>query len=195
MKSYRITFAHDVPKAVTQPENWSMFNRLFNRYRPVLLELFDLARGFNIPYFWYFFEPHVEFTWLSDNDVSSRDFITAIRDVLKKYEITDMRTYDPGNYGDWFCNSEDERQFGSRRHDLCRQWIELYSHYQCAVDQGKGLRKQIERTIHTLCNPLGLTYWDEAKICLSRGVLCLLFRFFNFKTAVWLYTKILRQRY
>jgi len=192
MQSYRITFAHNYSSLKKQPVN---FYELFEVYSPIIWEIYDKARQFSIPYIWHFFEPHVEVTWLSDNDVYSWDFIAAVRDVLAKHKITDMRTCDPGHYGDWFCESEDEREFGSKRHDLCRRWIELYLHYQSAVDQGKGVAKQVERTIHTLCNPLGLNYWDEAKICLSRGVLCLLFILFNFKTAVWIYKTLLRQRY
>lgn len=85
--------------------------------------------------------------------------------------------------------------FGGRRHAICTNWIQNYMQHKDGVDGGKGLEEQVKRTIHTLCNPLGLNYLKEAKICFSRGLICLLFRFFKFSTAVWIYTKVFRQRY
>lgn len=202
MNNYRVTFAHHITEKC---DYWNSnsetiklkFKDLPNLLYPTISLILKEARELGIKYIWFFYEPYVEITWLSDDELVSEELFTKIDEILKAKNIKDVKRRYPvhGNFGDWFCNSDREMEFGAKRHDLCRQWIELYNEYKDAVDDGKGLQHQVRRTIHTLCNPLGLNFLDEARICFWRGILCLLFRFFLFKRAIWIYTKIFRQKY
>ena len=116
--------------------------------------------------------------------------------MLKKEGIKDAKFLRPKNgpCGDWFCTTEREREFGAKRHALCQEWIALYNEYKDVVDSGKGLDAQVDRTIHTLCNPLGLNYKDEYKICFRHGIGCWLFWHFPEKVARWIGKNILRRK-
>ena len=134
------------------------------------------------------------------NPESYLSSLKKIRELCPKYNIEPPKdggwmTPANGSFVDWFCVGENEKEFGGKRHDLSRQFVELYNEYKDSVDNGKGLKEQVKRTIHTICNPLGLNYMDEAYICFSRGLICVLFRFFSFNKAVWIYKNIFRQKY
>lgn len=202
MNNYRVTFSKNNNvnywnNSKLQAESFSYFNELPNVYYPIIKEIIDYAQRNNIKHIWFFYEPHVEITWISDLKHTSRLLIKQIRRICKKHGINNVKVTYPqdGVFADWFCNSDEEREFGAKRHALCAEFVKLYNEYKEPVDNGKGLREQVKRTIHTLCNPLGLNYMDEAYICFSRGLICLLFRFFSFQKAVWIYTKIFRQKY
>jgi len=193
--SYRVTFSLGDSLVM---ENAANINLCPNLYYTIIQEILDHARFWNIEWIWFFYEPYVEITWLSTNKSDSEHFINMIRDVLDDANIKDFKITNSEESGfgpDWFCKSEEEMYFGAKRYSICRQFVELYNDYKRAVDNGKTLKEQIKRTIHGLCNPLGLNYKDEAYICFSRGLICLLFCLFNFKTAVWIYTKIFRQKF
>lgn len=202
MNNYRVTFSSDIDvnywNRNLQAESSINFNKLPNIYYPIINKILTCARNTGlINHIWFFYEPHVEITWLSDNKKTSELFIRQIKRICKQNNINNCKVTRPsaGKFGDWFCLNEREREFGAKRHSLCRQFVELYNEYKDDVDSGKGLEEQVKRTIHTLCNPLGLNYLDEARICFSRGLICLLFRFFSFQKAVWIYTKIFKQKY
>ena len=133
---------------------------------PIIKHIKELARQADITNFWYFYEPCIEITWLSDDSKKSEILFEEIEKYLKSLMIVDYRRKYPkdGEFADWFCCSEEEREFGAKRHSLCSDFVDLYHEYKDSIDNGKGLRKQIERTIHTLCNPLGISYKDEYKL-------------------------------
>lgn len=198
MNNYRITFAHhlQIKKGkLLQAEAYDYFKDSL-KYYPVVEKILEKAKEIGIKDIWFFYEPYIEITWLSDKDQSNELFHAAVQVCLDN-NIDDWKMLTPenGDFGEWFCESEEEREFGAKRYSLCRQFVQLYNKYKEPVDKGKGLRKQVERTIHGLCNPLGLTYWEEAKLCFSRGLICLLFIFLPFEKAVYVYKNVFRQKY
>lgn len=205
MNSYRVTFLHDIEcdywgknKRKLQAESYCNFSELHERYYTIVRHIKDYAKNLGIEYIWHFYEPHIEITWLSTRK-KSRNFIKSIKDILEFYNIKDLHIKLPKNkedtFGDWFCKNEQEKEFGSKVHGKCGEIVDLFWEYKDSIEQGKTKREQVKRTIHRLCNPLGLNYLDEAYICFSRGLICVLFRFFSFNKAVWIYRNIFRQKY
>lgn len=207
MKSFRVNLSlSEEVNYWGDPEASNSFRRVPDKYFSLVERILDFSKSLNykgektIPYIWFFYEPHIEITWVSEHIESSVAILNKIREVCPEYGIEPPKDNEwlkdgKGGFVDWFCESEDEREFGAKRHDLCRQFVELYNEHKESIDKGKGLNKQVERTIHTLCNPLGLNYTEEAKICFSRGLICILFKFFSFSKAVWIYKNIFRQKY
>ena len=194
MQNYRV----NVQSVRFNVNYWKDFQSL-RKFLPALKKIKAWANDCGIRDFWFFFEPFLEITYLCDDKNKACALAMRIEEVVRA-EIDNHATFDhktpiDGNFGDWFCESEKEREFGAKRHSICCDWILNYLEYKESVDNGKGLENQVKRTIHTLCNPLGLNYLQEAKICFSRGLICLLFRFFSFKWAVWIYKNIFRQPY
>ncbi len=201
--AYRITFLHSIEcdywgknKKKLQAESYLNFNTLHTKYFSLIKELETEARKLKIKDFWYFYEPFIEMTWLADEKTSNK-FIEKAKKILEQNNINDLRIHLPeqGWHPDWFCCNDRELEFGAKRHTLSFDFVNLIEQYREDIEKGKGVKEQVKRTIHTICNPLGLNYMDEAYICFSRGLICLLFRFFSFKKAVWIYTKIFRQKY
>lgn len=199
MNNYRIEFLFPDSKVnYYQAESYENFKELAEKYYPIVRHIKGLAWDKNIHNIWHFYEPHVEITWVDrDDDYISNKLFDEIENYLKSIGINDYKRKYPkdGEFSDWFCTSDREREFGAKRHALCSEFVDLYNGYKKDIDEGKGLRKQVERTIHTLCNPLGIDYKTEAKLCFSRGLICLLFCYLSFDNAVWVYRKIFRQEY
>lgn len=193
--NYRITFGSNVNcNYWNKPnQNGVCFKDLPDVFYPTIDKIYKLAEENNIKYIWHFYEPFVEITWISENDV----FLNNIIELLNKnnIKIESIKTPKDGYFIDWFCCNDLEKEFGGKRYSLCADFVKIYNEYKNSVDAGKGLKEQIKRTIHGICNPLGLNYIDECKICFSRGLICLLFSFFSFNRAIWIYTKIFRQKY
>lgn len=173
------------------------FEKIGEFYRNDLFDIFQKALDLGITSFWFFFEPDVEITWLSDDINASFELIRFIDDLCEERDMQLLSVLVPsdGNFADWYCENDEEREFGARRHALCCQMVMLTWFYEDAIKNGKGIKRQTARTIHTLCNPLGLNYNDEGHICLGRFLCAHLFRRMRFKWAVWVYTKIFRCEY
>jgi hypothetical protein len=207
MNNYRVTFSYGDLDSLSHISYWNEskplsktyktnFVDLPNLYWPIIEKILKEAKHYGIEYIWVHYEPHVEITWISENEETSKILYNYISNICTNYYIDNCKFYEPKDFhADWFCKSDDERVFGTKRMDICRQFIQAYNEHKKSVDEGCSLEGQIKRLIHTLCNPLGLNYMDEAKICFSRGLICLLFRYFGFSKAVWIYEKIFRQRY
>ncbi len=208
MKNYRIEFLFPKANQKFQAEYYNDFEKVAGKYYTIAskirhLMVFTGGRSHSsYPPIWYFYEPHVEITWFYDEKEEFHEALAeALFDEVEKYldrqGIHDYKRKYPkdGDFADWYCTSDKEREFGAKRYALCSDFVDLYNEYKDAVDSGKGLRKQVERTIHGLCNPLGINYKTEAKLCFSRGLICLLFCFFSFERAVWIYRNIFRQIY
>lgn len=200
MNNYRVTFSKALDVSLwnkgRQAESSVNFRDLPAHYYGLVSTIRLVAAKMGIEHIWFFYEPYVEITWLSDQKAAEELWVYIER-ACENEGITDLKKYSPadGNFAEWFCNSEEEREFGAKRYALCAEWVALYNQYKTAVDNGKGLKRQVGRTMHALCNPLGLNYVDEAMMCFRRGLICLLFRYFSFKRAVWIYTKVFRQVY
>ena len=66
--------------------------------------------------------------------------------------------------------------------------------YRVPIEAGLGIDEQISRNIHTICNPMGLNYKDEGKVCLSRGLMCMLYWYLKPSIARFLFVKVFRQK-
>lgn len=200
MNNYRVEYARSLEDSCSywnkskglQAEAFPNFRDLPAKLWPELDLIYKKADQLGIKYIWHFYEPYVELTWLSDDEKASEDLIVYIWEVVGHYGDLNVRRPKDGVFADWYCTSEREREFGAKRHALCAQWVRLYNEYKDCVDAGKGLESQFARTIHTLANPLGLNYTDEGYVCWRRAVSSFLFRYFSFKTASFIFYKILR---
>ncbi len=194
---YRINLFKQISQIkLKQPENHRDFKSISENNYYYFKLLKNFAYDLGVKYIWFFNEPHLEITWYSTPEQARTicDFVDAWYDNSTRkdnYEILPPNV----SWADWYCDSEKEREFGGKVHSLCADFATLYYEYKKPVDKGKGLEKQIGRTIHRLCNPLGLSYKEETRICFSRGLICLLFQYFSFKKAVWIYRNIFRQKY
>ncbi len=204
MNNYRITYHHNREcdywgrnQRKLQAESHPGFRQWADEHYPLIKTVIDRIRGWGVKHVWWFHEPFIEITWLSDDPVISEAIFADVEALLSEHGVTDMQRHPPanGSFGEWFCRNEREREFGAKRYALAAQWVELYREYQPAVDAGMGVQCQVGRTVHAICNPLGLNYLDEAKICFSRGLICVLFRFLPFAKAVWVYKRVFRQDY
>lgn len=204
LPNYRITFYHDREvdywgrnRRGLQAESFPTFRQWADERYPLIEACIARIRMLGIEHVWWFHEPFIEITWLCDDPARAELAFIEVETFLTLNGVTDARRHPPSNgqFADWFCRNEEERLFGAKRHALSAQWVQLYREHQGAVDSGMGVRAQVGRTIHTICNPLGLNYIEEAKVCFSRGLICLLFRWLPFKRAVWIYKTIFRQQY
>jgi len=195
MIAYRITFHHSMDYGNLQAESSKHFSHIHMTHYHTVRHIKQIARNNGVKYIWHFYEPHIEITWYQEEE--SDLVMGKIVDFLESFCILDYKkqTNKTGKLADWFCCNEKEREFGGKCHSLCSDMVDLFDQYDDAIYRGKGAQEQVKRTIHRLCNPLGINYVDEAKICFSRGLICVLFRFFSFKKAVWIYRKIFRQKY
>lgn len=200
MNNYRVEYARKFEKDFDyynkdkkrSPEFSNRFCDLPAKLWPELSQIYAKADELNIKYIWHFYEPYVEITWLSDDEAASEALISFIENLVLHYGDLVVRRPKDGVFADWYCTTEKEREFGAKRHALCAQWVRLYYEYKDCVDNGKGLNQQVARTIHTLANPLGLNYEDEARICWRRFVMGTLLRYLSFERASFVFYKILR---
>lgn len=186
--NYRVTFLHDV-----QVDYWKNFKAM-NLYYPIVDKILNKAKALKVKQIWFFYEPFIEITWLGTR-TQAKNLFKFVEKICKENNIYDLKKLTPqknGQFADWFRTSDDEEMFGCKRHDVCRQWVQAYNEHKDSVDNGKGLEEQIARTIHTLCNPLGLNYLDEARICFRRAAQCYLYTKLPFGLARFIYSKILR---
>jgi len=151
---------------------------------------------------WFFFEPYAEITWIEYNVIRAQKILDEIKEYLDEHpELTDVKflTPDNGMFADWYFKpgNLEERQFGYSRYALCARQAELFYDFMEDVEQprGTGLEEHYARSCHVLANQLGLSYKEEGRILFWRGVLCKLFWMFGHHKAVWIYTKIFRQKY
>jgi hypothetical protein len=191
--NFRVTFETENSKKVDYWKNFSLMRKDYT----LIFDIIKRAKWLGIKDIWFFFEPYIEITWLSVSTETTNRLFEYIHTRCREEGINDVKEHYPkdGQFADWFCKSEREMEFGAKRHAVCTDFVKICHEYSADIEKGKGLEEQVKRTIHTICNPLGLNYMDEAKICFSRGLICFLFRFIGFHKAVWIYTKIFRQKY
>jgi len=196
MNNYRANIKVKFPKSFNY---WKNFDEARTLQYEMIQEIRWALKDKGIIYIWWFYEPHIEITWLDNGGfLGKKEAFEIVEQIARGYshfESIKFMSPEDGNFGDWFCENEREREFGALRHHYCAELAELFEIYDNDIIEGKGRIEQYKRTLHTLANPLALNYTDEAKACFSRGLICLLFRFFSFKRAVFIYTKIFRQKY
>ena len=190
MKNYRITFGEDI-----HFDYWKHFDACEKTFYITIQNVFDFLKANGVEYMWFFYETYVEINFMHPN----YDFEATKEIFLKMIPFEDVEFLESGKgeeltFADWYCDNEREKEFGAKRHDLCRQWVELYHEYKDDVDAGKGRVPQLARTIHTLANPLALNYWQEGKMCFFYGFQCLLLRRLSPKRVGWIMGKIFRHK-
>lgn len=199
MRAYRVTFLKDlsVNYWAKKGDTRLTFQDVHQRFYPLVRTIKQQAKKLKISQFWHFYEPFVELTWVS-SDKQARDLRKFIEKKLDILAIRDMK-FEKGKPPmgfdrDWFRLNEKEEEFGGKRHSFYSDITDLFYEYKDAIDSGYGLNEQVGRNIHVQCNMLGLNYHEEARICLSRGLLCLMLTYLPQKLAVTLYTKLFRQK-
>jgi hypothetical protein len=178
-----------------QAESYLNFNTLHIKYYPLIKSIKNQAKMLGIKYIWHFYEPYIEITWYSTQEQADELYKIIASELLSNNINSEIEKINGLDYADWFCHSPEEREFGGKRHALSGEFVDLIDEYKDSISSGKGINEQVKRTIHTICNPLGINYTDEAKICFSRGLICILFKYFSFNRAVWIYRNIFRQKY
>ena len=92
MNNYRITFLHNLEIDYwnkLQPESGKNFADL-RRYHQLIKGIIILAEAYQIEHIWWFFEPYVELTFLSDNDRLACIYIEHVKKILENlYAIRD----------------------------------------------------------------------------------------------------------
>jgi hypothetical protein len=166
---------------------------------PSIREVRKVLGSFGIRNWWYLFEPYVEITWLQENTDESFDEMVKreIGNALEERSVYDYKFHagDGMALAEWYCCSEEEREFGINTYSRSAGIALMFDEYQSAISAGKGLENQYVRRCHVLANQLGMNYKREGVALLKRGALCLLLWWLGHKKAVWFYQKILRQRY
>lgn len=198
MRAYRTTFnkALSVNYWGKKDDPRITFRGVHEAYYPLVKNIKEEAKRLKIQYFWHFYEPFIEITWIS-TEAQSKKLLAHIKKACKKNKINDLvfeKGQPPKGFGvDWFGASEKENEFGGKMHSLCSDMTDLLWEYKDVIEAGRGVNEQLSRTIHRLTNPNGLNYNEEMKICFARGLLCFLLKHFP-KHAVWLYINVFRQR-
>ena len=187
MNSYRVTFGGE------DIDYKSNFQDCL-KHIPTIRDVFSVLRQHGVKQYWHFFEPYVEITWISpDWEDTSLD---AVADFLRKEGIKFTILHDKGlTFPDWYCCSQEEKMFGCFRYAMCSKQSMFFHANKKQIDSGKGLENHYVRSCHVLASQLALNYKKEGTLLIKRGILCLLFWFLGHKKAVWIYTKIMRQKY
>lgn len=195
MKSYRITCLKTIKcdyLGISTPDraNGYSFRQVHLQWYPLVLAIKNEARKLGIKYIWHFYEPYIEITWMGDRESANKLFSRAEK-ICKNLGIKDFKKeIGEKDYGgpDWFCKGDPECTFGAKAHSACSDLIEAFEENSDFIEKsGYGIEAQVQRTIHRLCNPFGINYWDESKICFRQAVICALWTL-NFK-----YPKIITQ--
>lgn len=186
--NYRITFGGE---DIDYKNNFSECRKKYKIICGIITRLKELG----VTDVWWFFEPYVEITWLLKNDDEGK----SLSDVVQMLEYRNIpykfSTPANGQICDWYCNSDAEREFGAKAYARSAELASLFYTYKDCIESGKGLEQQYVRRCHVLANQLTLNYKQEGFLLIKRGILCLLFWFLGHHKAVWIYTKILRQKY
>lgn len=159
-------------------------------YHPVVHRTINRLKALGVEHCWYFYEPYVEITWVSEKD--------HIDDVVRQLDllgITNVRVFRDGDFLDWYYEFHSEKEFSWKRYAALTDVSLLFCDYKEPIERGKGLDLHYVRCAHVLANQLGLNYKREGWLLIKRGVLCLLFWHLGHKRAVWVWTKLLRQKY
>lgn len=156
------------------------------KYYPLIKKIREMLSVNGVKYSWWFFEPFIEITWLDDNEKRALKCLSLAKKLAIESEFDinehDIETKTPkdGNFADWFCVGDKEMEFGAKRYAVSADLIALIYEYQNCIIDGKGESVQLERTVHSLFNQLGLTFEDERKMCFSRWFLLSFSKFIRY---------------
>ena len=148
------------------------------QYFPVLERLYSLMYCWGVEYSWHFFEPFVEFTWVTDDASDNReDMLANVLTLLKEENITPTLVHRPedGVIVDWYCKSPEEQEFGYKTYALSAKMAMLFWKYEQSIKDGCGEKNQYMRRPHVLANQIGMNYDEEAIALKQRSILAGLF--------------------
>lgn len=162
--NYRITFTSGL-----KIDYWGDFD--FAR-RMYMDDIIFLRKEINkiCQYSWFFFEPEVELTWMDDNIENCEKALSLVKKFVKEKNYKYTIKKPPERFVDWYKDSDKEEEFGGKIHHHCSNLVTEFWEYRREIGEGKGRRNQFRRTIHRICNPLALNFYDEGKICLVHGL-------------------------
>lgn len=187
LKNYRIIIDENEKYSVDYKDSFESCRK----YYSLLQEIIQLANEWNIDTLWWFFEPYLEITWMAENN----NFESILDTWLLNNNINHRVVHKLGFYADWYGNNEDELRFGYNTYCLSAKIANLFYKHEKNIKKGKGIENQYVRRCHVLANQLGFNYKKEGILLFKRAILCWLFWFVGHKKAVWIYTRILRQKY
>lgn len=202
VNSYRINFFKTVvcdywnkKGGKSKEEGIYNFEQLHEVCYPTIKKVRELALACGIFHIWHFYETYTEVTWLSGKETADK-FVEKVKELLIELKCKEPEVIYPkdenDNFGDWFCENEKEKEFGCLLHAKCAEIVALFDEYKIDIKKGMGVKKQVARTIHRICNPLGLNYLDEAGICFSRWKFCVYYRLIENRVFKWTAPKIIR---
>lgn len=184
VQSYRITCKRKLDEEcnylsfdnASYRDNGYSFREVHDRNYAFVLAIKLRAKKLKIKHFWHHYEPYIEITWLGTRKQATKLFKYG-KQLCKKCGVDDFKAeIGLKDYGgpDWFCKSDKECLAGAKIMSACSGIVEEMYYEQSAIERGYGVEAQVQRTIHRLCNPLGINYLDESKICFRQGWICFL---------------------
>ena len=185
--NYRVTFGGE------DIDYKSDFAKCREYYHVINSVLMWLHRN-GVEHAWWFFEPYVEITWLYEHANYTDEVCKLIKRHLPDMEVQ-VFTPENGWFAEWFHATPQEAQFGAERYAATAELARKFYEHDHVFTDGPGREAQFVRTFHVLANQLAINYKEESKLLIKRGILAALFWFLGHKKAVWVYTKLLRQKY
>ncbi|MHA2063145.1 MAG: hypothetical protein ACXABY_02070 [Candidatus Thorarchaeota archaeon] len=163
------------------------------QYFSILKRLYALMDAWDVEHSWHFFEPYVEFTWISDRIAVLEDVL----ELLKDEGITPTLVHRPedGVVVDWYCKNPEEQEFGYKTYAMSAKMAMLFWQHREAIEKGLGERNQFMRRPHILANQIGMNYDEEGKALAQRARLCELFWEHGHEEAVRRYEEEFGEKY
>lgn len=171
IQNYRINFGGE---NINYKDNFSKCREYF----PILERLYQIMENDGVIYAWHFFEPYVEFTWVSSkSDEYNELIIQDILSILVENNLKPTLIHRPkdGVIVDWYCKSPEEQRFGMESYALSAKMAMLFWKYRDAIERGCGEDNQFMRRPHVLANQIGMNYHEEGEALRKRGLLAKLF--------------------
>lgn len=170
------------------------------KYYPILEKIYThLLDNNHVDYAWHFFEPYTEVTWVSPyiSEGMNSTLVNGVVDILSAHNITPSLIHYPkdGNVVDWYCKSDEEREFGYKSYTISAKMAMLFWKYKDTIASGCGKENQFVRRAHVLANQLGFNYEDEARLLAKRADLCDMFYKHGHEEAVKMYEEKYNEKY
>lgn len=156
-------------------------------------------------YWWWHYEPYIEFTYCLDGLVDTNPEHQNIYKFIQTSVAIYFNILFPSTKGNWeyledikpgwYHENYEEYEFEVETLELSAKIAQSFFDFEEGISKGKGVDLQYQRKCHILACQLGMTYWQEAKNLLSRALICILFCLFKHERAVWIHKNIFRQRY
>jgi len=170
--NYRVTFGTE------DIDYWGDFDKCQRVYMPHIIEIRNKIKNI-VDYSWFFFEPHVELTWMSEREEHCKIALKVVEDYLRQHNLVFETRKPPERFGDWYTkdvpkNKDLEEEFGCKVHHHCSNIATEFYLYRDCIEKGKTKRCQFRRTIHRIANPLCINFRTEGWTTIRYGLRTLL---------------------